>query len=335
MEDMMPELRKDPVTARWVIISTARGNRPFEFKKEKEKIDPHGCPFCEGNESMTPPEILAYRSNHTKKDDRGWWVRVVPNKYPALQIEGCLNRSGEGMYDKMTGIGAHEVIIETPYHDKDITDLDNNFVEDIIWTYRDRILDLQKDQRFEYVLIFKNKGYSAGASLSHPHSQLIAMPIIPKRVKEELFGAKHYYDYKERCVFCDMVNEEKNSYKRVVFENESFIAFCPFASRFPFEVWIVPKKHETHFSAIHKHQVIDCASILKTVLKKLEIVLEKPAYNYIIHNSPLKAGDINYYHWHIEVIPKLTKIAGFEWGTGFYINPTPPEQAAEFLRNAK
>lgn len=330
----MPELRKDPVVGRWVIIATIRGRRPSDFGKETENLDTAHCPFCPGHETMTPHEILAYRTTGSAKDSSGWWIRVVPNKFPALQIEGTLNRTGEGMYDKMNGIGAHEVIIETNEHAKDIADLDDKHVEDILWSYRDRILDLKKDDRFEYILIFKNKGASAGASLSHPHSQLIATPIVPKRVKEELSGAKRYYDYKERCVFCDMINEEQNSGKRIVVENESFIAFCPFAARFPFEVWILPKKHELHFSSIQKQAVGDCAKVLRDILRRLDRVLDYPPYNYIIHNTPLKTGNMPYYHWHIEIIPKLTKVAGFEWGTGFYINPTPPEEAAKFLREA-
>ncbi len=331
----MPELRRDPVIGRWVIISTERGKRPSDFGKEQEDKGGKFCPFCPGNESKTPPEIVAYRETGNEKDSAGWWVRVVPNKFPALQIEGSINRRGNGMYDQMNGIGAHEVIIETNEHDKDISDLESKKVEDILWAYRDRIMDLKKDPRFEYILIFKNKGSAAGASLSHPHSQLIATPVVPKRVREEVNGSKNYFEYKERCVFCDMIRQELEEQSRIVLENEDFIAFTPFASRFPFETWILPKQHDSDFEDVQKHEVTNLSRILKQVIGKLNKVLDHPPYNYIIHNSPLKEVHVPYYHWHMEIIPKLTKVAGFEWGTGFYINPTAPEEAANFLREAE
>lgn len=330
----MPELRRDPIIGRWVIISSERGKRPSDFSKETENNAGKGCPFCPGNEKMTPPEIIAYGESGRIRDSSGWWLRVVPNKYPALAIEGSLNRQGEGMYDKMNGVGAHEVIIESSQHDKQIADMTDKQVEDIIWAYRDRIMDLRRDIRFEYILIFKNHGLSAGASLSHPHSQLIATPIVPKRVREEVNGAKNYYDYKERCGFCDIIKQELSTDKRVVFENDSFIALCPFASRFPFEVWILPKTHDSVFENIQKYEAVNLAAVMKSVLKKLNRVLDNPPYNYLIHNSPLKEPHLSYYHWHIEIIPKLTKVAGFEWGSGFYINSVAPEEAAKFLKES-
>lgn len=331
----MPELRKDPVIGRWVIISTERGKRPSDFENDAEVRDIGFCPFCTGQEDKTPPEIIAYREPGSKKDSPGWWLRVVPNKFPILQVEGALNRAGEGMYDKMNGVGAHEVIIETPAHHKEIFALENEKVEDIIWVYRDRILDLKKDIRLQYILIFKNRGIAAGASLSHPHSQLIATPIVPKRVNEELRGAKSYYDYKERCVFCDMVKQEINTQERLVVENEDFIVFEPFAPRFPFETWILPKIHDCSFEDIQKKKVVNLARALKEILGRLNTALDNPPFNYIIHNAPLNASNLPYYHWHIEIIPKLTKVAGFEWGTGFYVNPTPPEEATKFLRETE
>ncbi|MFH1715632.1 MAG: galactose-1-phosphate uridylyltransferase [Elusimicrobiota bacterium] len=332
----MSELRKDPVIGRWVIISAHRGKRPFDFKVEKEQVsDISNCPFCMGNEHMTPPEIIAFREKDSKKNGPGWWLRVFSNKYPALQVEGKAERTFEGMYEKINGIGAHEVIVETPNHKETIGQMPQKQVEDILWAYKERILDLKNDSRLEYILIFKNHGRSAGASLSHPHSQLIATPTLPKRVKEEMNGAEEYFNKNNsQCVFCDIVNQELEKPKRLVRENKSFIAICPYASRFPFEVWILPKAHEAHFCAIEKNQIADLAEIMKDVLKRLEVVLESPSYNYMIHNSPLNTGQIPFYHWHIEIIPKLTSVAGFEWGTGFYINPTPPEEAAKFLREA-
>lgn len=330
----MPELRKDPVIGRWVIISTERGKRPTDYGKEPEPDIARLCPFCVGNEDKTPSETIAYGEAGREKNKPGWRIRGVPNKFPVLQIEGGIDRKGDGMYDKMNGIGAHEVLIETPNHKEEISEMDDHRVEEILWAYRDRIIDLRRDTRFEYILIFKNKGAAAGASLTHPHSQLIATPMVPVRVRQEILGGKQYFDYKERCIFCDMIIQELDSNVRVVAENDRFVAFEPYAARFPFETWILPKAHDSHFEDLQKSEALDLSKILKKILKKIKIVLDDPAYNYIIHNSPLKDPPLAHYHWHMEVIPKLSKIAGFEWGTGFYINPTPPEEAAQFLKEA-
>ncbi len=328
----MPELRKDPIIGRWVIISAERGKRPSDFIIEPEKKRGGFCPFCEGHEDKTPPEVLVYRKDGTRPNKPGWRIRVVSNKYPALQIEGELNRRGEGVYDFMSGIGAHEVIIETPEHDKDLFELDVNHIEDVWWVIRDRILDLKKDPRFHYILVFKNHGAAAGASLEHTHSQLIATPIIPKRVLEELVGFQKYYSYKERCIFCDIIRQEKEATKRIVLENDRFIAMEPFAPRFPFETWLMPKNHIMNFEDSHKEDYSDLAKIFKDTIRRLNRSLSDPPYNFMIHTAPLLDDTYNDFHWHIEIIPKLTKIAGFEWGSGFYINPTPPEDAAKFLR---
>jgi UDPglucose--hexose-1-phosphate uridylyltransferase len=331
----MPELRKDPVIGRWVIISTERSKRPMDFECEAEPVaGANNCPFCEGREKLTPSEILAYRDDGSSRDGPGWRIRVVPNKFPALTIEGDLERAGEGMFDRMKGVGAHEVIIETPEHVRNLTDLSTRQVEDVIWAYRDRIMDLKKDPRLRYVLIFKNKGSAAGASLEHTHSQLIGLPIVPKRVTEEIAGAREYYSFKERCVFCDIVRQESYDGSRVVAENPEFIAICPFAPKGPFEIWIIPRSHVPAFENSRKQEYENLARILQLVLKKLQASLCDPPYNYIIHTSPFQQ-EINYYHWHIELMPILTKVAGFEWGSGFYINPTPPEEAARFLRDVK
>ncbi|MCS7184713.1 MAG: galactose-1-phosphate uridylyltransferase [bacterium] len=328
----MPELRRDPVIGRWVIISTERGRRPSEYKEEEEINPDKPCPFCPGNEHATPPEIMAYRTPDSKKNEKGWWVRVVPNKYPALQIEGELNSRGDGVYDLMNGIGAHEVIIENPGHKTEMDTADIKNVEDVFWMFRDRILDLRNDRRFEYILIFKNKGSAAGATLTHPHAQLIATPMVPIRVHQEIQGGLRYYEYKNRCIYCDIIKQELEEDVRLILENNDFVAISPFASRFPFEIMILPKRHDSHFEDLQKAEAMNLAKIMKEVLKKLVAALENPPYNYIIHNSPLKSGMLNHYHWHIEIIPKLVKVAGFEWGTGFYINPTPPEEATKLLK---
>lgn len=330
----MPELRKDPIIGRWVIIATERAKRPSDFKVTHEKPKGGFCPFCEGNEDKTPPEIMAYRKNGSQPNTPGWIVRVVPNKFPALMIEGGLNREGIGIYDRMNGVGAHEVIIEGVDHNKQLADFADEEVESVLWAYRDRIIDLKKDTRFRYIMIFKNHGEAAGASLEHTHSQLIALPIVPRYVAEEMNGAKDYYSYKERCIYCDIVRQEKNDKSRIVFENDDYLVICPFAPKFPFETWILPKTHQTHYEDGQVKEYKNLARALRTTLKKLAVALDYPPYNFIIHNSPiLTEKNIPYYHWHIEIMPSLTKVAGFEWGSGFYINPTPPENAAAHLRD--
>lgn len=320
---------------RWVIIATERWSKPSDFKQQEyPNGDVKTCPFCPGNEAQTPPEILAYHHAGRHKNKSGWWLRVVPNKFPALQVEGEIKRQGDGMYDRMNGIGAHEVIIETPEHFALYGDMDNAKVEDIFWAFKDRITDLKKDPRIQYVLIFKNHGKTAGASLSHPHSQLIATPMVPIRVRQEMDGAQRYYEYKERCVFCDIVSEELLSGKRIVGENNGFLAFEPYAGRFPFETWIIPKLHTGHFEEIQKPGVAELAVIMKSVLAKMNRALNNPPFNYIIHSTPVHEAGTAHYHWHIEIMPKLTHVAGFEWGSGFYINPVAPELAAKFLNEA-
>ncbi|MBL8175083.1 MAG: galactose-1-phosphate uridylyltransferase [Bryobacterales bacterium] len=330
----MPELRKDPVTGRWVIIASDRSRRPSDFSRETVTL--HGgrfCPFCPGNELKTPPEVLSYRS-HGEPNQPGWSVRVVPNKFPALRVEGTLERHGEGMYDKMDGVGAHEVIIESPEHMTTFGGLPEKQIESVFWAFRDRTLDLKRDLRLRYILFFKNHGEPAGASLEHSHSQLIALPVVPKRVLEELEGAKRYYDFKERCVYCDMVRQEAESGSRVVVETEHFLAIAPYAPRFPFETWIIPRRHSSHFETADAPLLENLAWVMRTVIRKQDRVLECPPYNFVMHTAPVHESHMPHYHWHIEVIPKLTKVAGFEWGTGFYLNPTPPEEAARYLRDA-
>ena len=331
----MPELRKDPITDRWVIISTERARRPGDFVRESVPTTPSGrlCPFCPGNESRTPPEVLAYRSG-SAQNQPGWSLRVVPNKFPVLGIEGELEREGEGLFDRMQGIGAHEVIVETPDHLLSITDLPEKAIERVLWAFRDRVIDLKNDRRLRYVLLFKNHGEGAGATLEHTHSQLIALPVVPKRVQEEVDGSKRYYEFKERCIFCDLIRQETKAAARVVTETDRFIVLEPYAARFPFETWILPKQHRSHYETAIAADLDNLAWVLKSTLRKIDKVLERPPYNFLIHTAPLQEAENPYFHWHIEIIPKLTRVAGFEWGTGFYINPTPPEESAQFLRGA-
>jgi UDPglucose--hexose-1-phosphate uridylyltransferase len=330
----LPELRKDPITGRWVIIATDRAKRPTDFIRQPVPAATlTNCPFDAGNESKTPPEILAYRTSGGR-DQPGWRVRVVANKFPVLGIEGDLNRQGDGMYDKMNGIGAHEIIIETPDHSASLADMSEPQIEEVLWAYRDRVNDLKKDRRFRYILLFKNRGEAAGASLEHPHSHLIALPVVPKRVIEEVDAAKQFYTLKERCIFCDIIRYESSAGVRLVTETDRFMVLEPYAPRFPFETWILPKQHASNFEDADAPTLKGFASVLRSTMRKIDKALERPSYNYMIHSAPVQESLLPHYHWHMEIIPKLTKVAGFEWGTGFYINPTPPEESARFLREA-
>ncbi|MBN1353048.1 MAG: galactose-1-phosphate uridylyltransferase [Candidatus Omnitrophica bacterium] len=340
----MPELRRDPIIGRWVIIATERAKRPSAFlsfpkdearrsggKEYGESVE--RCPFCEGNESLTPPEITADRTEG-QPNSPGWTVRVVPNKYPALEREGNLEKKGVGIFDTMNGVGAHEVIIDIPEHSLDIADISDGQSEKIIKAYLGRSVELKADQRYKYILIFRNYGRSAGASLEHPHSQLIALPIVPKRVNEELHSSLEYFNCKDRCVFCDILAQEAKDKERIVEENKFFISFCPFVSRFPYEIWIMPKEHRFHFSGLKREEIKPLGVILRDSMKKLKKLLDNPPYNYIIHTAPINGQERDYYHWHIEIMPKLVNVAGFEWGSGFYVNPVPPEEAANKLTKA-
>jgi UDPglucose--hexose-1-phosphate uridylyltransferase len=329
----MPELRKDPISGRWVIISVERGKRPSDFGMRVSAKKGGFCAFCEGNEHTTPPEILALRPDKNKPNTPGWTLRVVSNKFPALNIEGELNREGEGIFDKMNGVGAHEVVVENPDHNLTLSTMPIKSVADALRAFHSRIADLKKDRRLKYVLVFKNEGDDAGASLEHTHSQLIALPIVPDLVREELDQSKQYYNYKERCIFCDIIRQESASKTRVISENEDFISLAPFAPRAPFETHILPKRHESSYMPNGNFDLL--AQILQLTLKQIDKVLNLPPYNLMIHTSPFKNEENDYYHWHIEILPKLTKIAGFEWGSGFYINPTAPEEAAKFMREAE
>jgi len=331
----MPELRKDPVVGRWVIISTDRSRRPTNFTPVRVEKTTSFCPFCPGQEDKTPPEVYACRQNGGGPNSTGWKVRVVPNKFPALQIEGDLNRKAEGIYDKMNGIGAHEVIIECPDHELELSQLPIDQMNLVLTAYRARMIDLARDKRFRYIQVFKNHGEAAGASLEHSHTQLVATPIVPRRILDELKGLDQHFEMKERCILCDIVDQEIMIGKRVVVDNPDYLAIEPFAPRFPFETWIVPKAHHASFEQSFQGNYFSLARIMKETLMRIHVTLSSPPYNFVIHTSPCNEPQgARQFHWHLEIMPKLTRVAGFEWGTGFYINPTPPEDAAAYLRDA-
>lgn len=329
----MPELRKDPILNRWVIIAEERGKRPSDFLVEEARVESGFCPFCPGNESTTPNEVLAYgRENWQSSNNSGWQLRVVPNKYPALVIEGNLDKQGEGMYDRMNGIGAHEVIIETPHHDLQFAEMSPQDMLQTFRAYKERIIDLAKDSRFNYVMAFKNFGKAAGASLEHSHSQLVALPILPRIIVLEIEGSLSYFRYKDRCVFCDIIHQEMEQNTRLVCQNELFVALVPYAPRTPFEVWVLPRNHNSSYIDQNEDSLAALVTIFSEVMRRLNGCIAKIPYNFVLHTQPLRSASLEHYHWHFEIVPKLTSIAGFEWGTGFYINPMPPENSCKYLR---
>jgi UDPglucose--hexose-1-phosphate uridylyltransferase len=337
----MSILRKDPLSHGWVIFAEERFEKPLEFDRAHIDLGRESCPFCPGNEAMTPPEICAKRPDTTKPDSPGWNVRTVPNQFAVLRIEGKLDRRGEGLYDMMNGIGAHEVVIETPDHDTGFPGFAPEKIEEVLSMFRERVLDLQRDRRFRYIQVFRNFGEPAGANIAHPHSHVIALPIVPRLVREEIVHAFDYWGMKERCIFCDIVGQDRRG-RRLVYENNEFVALEPFASRFPFETWIYPLQHSSEFHRISDEGLAQLADTLKVTLGALEQALSNPAYNLVLHSAPCqpekqyhtRRAQVNdYYHWHIEIIPRVTKVAGFEYGTGFYINPVLPENAAQRLRD--
>ena len=266
----MPELRKDPVTGRWVIISTERRKRPSDFRLERAStLGEEHCPFCAGHEDMTPPEVLSFRPNGGAPNTPGWDLRVVPNRFPALQVEGNLDREGEGLFDRMNGIGAHEVVIETPDHAKTLASMSEPEIERVLWAFRERVLDLKKDIRFRYILLFKNHGAAAGATLEHTHSQLIALPIVPAFVREELDGAKRHFQAKERCVFCDIIHQELAAGVRLIQENAQVLALAPYAPRFPFETWLLPRRHGARFEEAPRQEYEGLARMIKSDRKSV------------------------------------------------------------------
>lgn len=336
----MSELRFDPVKKIWSVIATDRSRKPDDFlvnrltfRREELTV----CPFCKGNEDKAGHEIFSLR------DKKGEWLtRVVPNRYPAFRIEGELKRYGRGIYDAVNGVGAHEVVIETQQHSMDTGNYTEEVLLNLFKTFRERVIDLKKDTRFRYIMPFKNYGLLAGASLDHPHSQIIALPVTPEVIKTKLTSALQHYRSKERCLFCDILDYERAENKRIIYENQDFVAMCPYASSLPFEVNIFPKRHSNCFEETDEGELTGLADIIREVFSRLYTILENPPLNMVVHTSPpvvKRPSQPGYwtsieedFHWHIEITPRLSGIAGFESGTGFYINPVAPESAAEFLK---
>jgi UDPglucose--hexose-1-phosphate uridylyltransferase len=327
----MSELRKDPVVDRWVIIANERSKRPNATALTIKSKSDEPCPFCAGHEAETPPEVLAYRDGSIGANSPGWKVRVVPNKYPALASVRDIPGSADSPYNAMGGLGAHEVIIESPTHCLSMAELSERQVEDVLRAYQERVIALHDDPRWQSIIIYKNEGSAAGATLAHVHSQLLALPIVPCEVAQEWRALVAHHDATGRCLYCEILDHERMDRRRIIVESAAFIGFCPFASRFPFEIWIMAKKHSPFFHTIAKDELRQLALMLRLCLRRLAGIVDA-SFNFVLHSGPLKEAKREHYHWHLEILPRITKIAGFELASGCYINTEAPEIAARQLR---
>jgi UDPglucose--hexose-1-phosphate uridylyltransferase len=333
----MQELRKDPILNRWSAIM--KDSKPPEYYQEdrpaelEHKHESKTCQLCPGRESETPNEIFSFRDGNT------WLTRVIPGLDPLFRIEGELGRKAVGMYDRMNGVGANEIIIESPFHDKPADESGIVQMTRVVKTYRNRMSELEKDPRLRYSLIYKDRRRNCGGFGSHPQSQIIAVPVIPRGVKDELDGAKAYYYYKERCIYCDIIAEESRGGKRVILDSADFISFVPYSPRFPFEFWIMPKRHNCTFQEIDDDEISGLSLVLMTSIAKLRKTLGDPDFTYVFHSAPNRLPRRDYwhtirddFHWHIEVVPRPPVKSSFEWDTEFHILTTSPEDAAKYLK---
>ena len=342
----MSELRKDPISGRWMITITRKeADNPFGFITVRKEERERDCPFCEGRELETPPEVFALRKQESKRDTPGWTVRVIPSKFGVVELNEELERKGVGdffFFDTMNGYGAHEIVIESPLHITHISELSLEQIEKVLLVYQIRLRELKKNSLLKYGLIFGNQGYGKEVSMLHVHSQIIALPLIPKSIKDELSSAKSYYEEKERCIFCDIIKQELYSHERIVNAGDKYIVLAPFASRFPFETQILPRKHECDFTNVPEDGLWELAEVLKSTIIKTGKLLKNPPLNFVLHTAPFMVPEAGFwltikqdYHWHIEVLPHAMPARGFEWGGDFYINPPSPEAAARFLREVE
>lgn len=330
----MPELRKDPVVNRWVILAPERASRPDQFFSSFENNHNHSCPFCAGNEQESPGEVLTLDEDGNASCGTGWQVRVVTNQYPALTLKSPRELPSEPMFERRDGFGVHEVIVECPQHEHNLSSLPAKQIGLILKAYRDRLLELRKNAGLLHALIFKNSGGMAGASLEHAHSQLVVTPIVPIFVQEELDAGQCFFEEYNRCIFCEMIEKELHHDRRIVLDTDAFVVLCPYASRFPYEMWILPKRHFSRFECLDEKQLNELGMVLKSVLGKLDSTLDNPPYNFLLHTAPFHRGELPYFHWHMEIFPRTTRVAGFEWGSGFYINTVLPEEATRILRES-
>ncbi len=329
----MSELRFNFVTGDWVIIAPERAKRPEDFVSSRQiEVLPDyvpECPLCPGNEDKTPPETLRISK------DGAWMVRAVPNKFSAVNHEINILRESRGTKKFMTGAGLHEVIVDTPLHNASIAALPVSGVEEILTAYKKRFLDFYKMSYIEHVIIFKNHGLRAGTSLQHPHSQIVGTPVVPGRLKSRIEAALRYYDDFGECLYCLILKEELKDGVRIVSQNDSFVAFIPYSALSPFHIWIFPRRHSACFGSIGDSELHDLAGILKDTLLRLYTGLGNPDFNYVIHSLSPQECEVRYFHWYLSIVTRVTRTAGFEIGTGMYINPSVPDDSARFLREVK
>jgi UDPglucose--hexose-1-phosphate uridylyltransferase len=318
MNEPFPQLRRDPIVDRRVLIAPERAARPTELEDAGHLARHAACPFCEGHECETPREVHALRPHGMAPNGPGWRVRVVPNRFPAVRR------------DSESGYGVHEVVIECPQHESSIAAFTEAQVRDIFAVYRDRLMALRADPRLAYVQVFKNHGAPAGASVEHAHSQILAGTEVPREVQAELNGVTAYHSLHGRCVFCDLIERELAADERVVLAGEHVVAVTAWAGRFAYETWILPRRHAAHYDRLSDAELTDVAAVTRSILRKLNAAAGDPACNIVLHTAPAVADDA--FHWHWEILPRLTGIAGYELATGCYLNPLPPEEAAARLR---
>jgi UDPglucose--hexose-1-phosphate uridylyltransferase len=329
-----PEWRMNPVTGEWVIIAPERAARPMLNDSPRESSTPtdEPCPFCGGNEELTPGELFAVREPGTAPNGPGWRVRVVPNRFAAVRSEVVPELNGDGFFQRTAGVGRHDLFVECPEHETNLARLSAAQFRDVIHAWRERVRSASHDPGLKYAQLFKNHGPDAGASVAHAHSQLIATPLVPVTVRDELSFARAFHEERGECVYCDLLRRERADGARLIFATERFAVISAFAARQPFETWIIPAAHHSQFELINDAEADDLATVLQSVLRNLESVMEGPSYNLVFHTAPFHGAPLPFYHWHIEVLPRLTQLAGYEWGTGSHVNPILPEDAAAVLR---
>lgn len=328
------ELRTDPVTGRAVAIDIGPFKRRDDFELGPVRLEdpPSACPLCEGREADAGPEILAWREGGPANVP-GWSVRVVPNRHPMLRIEGGLDVRSTGLLETRDGLGAHEVIIETPIHDQPLHTLDVDRLWRVLWAWRTRIQDLKRDSRFVSVIVFKNHGTAAGARLDHAHSQLTAFPFVPPALADKLRGAARHWSTTGRCIYCDVIAEELKDGRRIISDQGAILAIAPYASRVPFETWLTPRDHAARFEDASDEVLAELAATLKSVMAGIDWALERPACNLVLHTAPLSGEADSAFHWQLEILPRVTRFSGLELGSGMHRNPVSPEEAAQALRN--
>jgi UDPglucose--hexose-1-phosphate uridylyltransferase len=330
----MPKLRRDPITGRQVLIAPERAARPWHINRNEDVERSEDCPFCPGNEAMTPAEVYADRRLDGVPNTPGWRIRVVPNKYPALEAHADFKNRDDSFYRLENALGVHEVIIESPQHAVHMNALGAAELTDILRVYRARFTSLEKDLRWKYLLIYKNQGERAGATLEHIHSQLVALPTVPREAAGEMMGARAHFDRSGRCIYCEIIERERHAPERLVLDSQRFIALCPFAPRFAFETWILPKQHASHFTQSADEDLTALGEMLRQLIAKLDAIATQAPFNYLLRSAPLREKEDQFYHWHLAILPQLNRAAGFEWGSGMHMNPIEPEKAARLLRDA-